>query len=161
MGFNQTIRVNSTADECFQHGIGRTVDDLVQAMQDVLDLESVKTKLEGLQENATGGDADILNKQMEAVEKALTLSKDKCQKLFESSITTFQGYLDDANLCITNCGTRSSKLELIENRMKSQKTVGRYVLWSICAVLHDNIRRLSFPFSTVQPAEKLQITAYR
>lgn len=122
VGFNQTIRVNSTADECFQHGIGRTVDDLVQAMQDVLNLETVKTKIEGLQENATGGDADILKKQMEAVEKALTLSKDKCQKLFESSITTFQGYLDDANLCITNCGTRSSKLELIENRMKSQKT---------------------------------------
>ena len=122
VGFNQTIRVNSTADECFQHGIGRTVDDLVQAMQDVIDLETVKTKLEGLQENATGKDADILKKQMEAVEKALTLSKDKCQKLFESSITTFQGYLDDANLCITNCGTRSSKLELIENRMKSQKT---------------------------------------
>ena len=122
VGFNQTIRVNSTADECFQHGIGRTVDDLVQAMQDVLDLETVKTKIEGLQENATGGDADILKKQMEAMEKALTLSKDKCQKLFESSITTFQGYLDDANLCITNCGTRSSKLELIENRMKSQKT---------------------------------------
>ena len=65
------------ADECFQHGIGRTVDDLVQAMQDVLDLETVKTKIEGLQENATGGDADILKKQMEAVEKALTLSKDK------------------------------------------------------------------------------------
>ena len=122
VGFNQTIRVNSTADECFQHGIGRTVDDLVQAMQDVIDLETVKTRLEGLQENATGKDADILKKQMKAVEKALTLSKDKCQKLFESSITTFQGYLDDANLCITNCGTRSSKLELIENRMKSQKT---------------------------------------
>ena len=50
VGFNQTIRVNSTADECFQHGIGRTVDDLVQAMQDVLDLETVKTKIEGLQE---------------------------------------------------------------------------------------------------------------
>ena len=122
VGFNQTIQVNSTADECFQHGIGRTVDDLVQAMQDVIDLETVKTKLEGLQENATGTDADILKKQMEAVEKALTLSKDKCQKMFESGITTFQGYLDDANLCITNCGTRSSKLELIDNRMKSQKT---------------------------------------
>ena len=122
VGFNQTIRVNSTADECFQHGIGRTVDDLVQAMQDVMNLEAMKTKLTGLQETATGTDAEILTKQMEAVEKALTLSKDKCQKMFESGITTFQGYLDDANLCITNCGTRSSKLELIENRMKSQKT---------------------------------------
>lgn len=122
VGFNQTIQVNSTADECFQHGIGRTVDDLVQAMQDVVDLENVKTKIEGLQETATGTDAQTLTKQMEAVEKALTLAKDKCQKMFESGITTFQGYLDDANLCVTNCGTRSSKLELIDNRMKSQKT---------------------------------------
>ena len=120
VGFNQTIQVNSTADECFQHGIGRTVDDLVQAMQDVVDLENVKTKIEGLQETATGTDAETLTKQMEAVEKAL--AKDKCQKMFESGITTFQGYLDDANLCVTNCGTRSSKLELIDNRMKSQKT---------------------------------------
>lgn len=122
VGFNQTIQVNSTADECFQHGIGRTVDDLVQAMQDVVDLENVKTKIEGLQETATGTDAETLTKQMKAVEKALTLAKDKCQKMFESGITTFQGYLDDANLCVTNCGTRSSKLELIDNRMKSQKT---------------------------------------
>ena len=123
VGFNQTIRVNSTADECFQHGIGRAVDDLVQAMQDVLDLETVKTRIESLQENTTDkNDLEILSSQMEAVEKALTYSKDKCQKMFESGITTFQGYLDDANLCITNCGTRSSKLELIDNRMKSQKT---------------------------------------
>ena len=122
VGFNQTIRVNSTADECFQHGIGRTVDDLVQAMQDVIDLENVKSKIEDLQKTATGTDAETLTKQMEAVEKALTLAKDKSQKMFESGITTFQGYLDDANLCVTNCGTRSSKLELIDNRMKSQKT---------------------------------------
>ena len=45
------------------------MDDLVQAMQDVLDLETVKTKIEACKENATGGDADILKKQMEAVEK--------------------------------------------------------------------------------------------
>ena len=123
VGFNQTIRVNSTADECFQHGIGRAVDDLVQAMQDVIDLETVKSRLEGLQENTTDeNDLKTLSQQMEAVEKALTLAKDKSQKMFESGINTFQGYLDDANLCITNCGTRSSKLELIDNRMKSQKT---------------------------------------
>ena len=84
--------MNSTADECFQHGIGRTVDDLVQAMQDVADLENVKTKIEGLQETATGTDAETLTKQMEAVEKALTLAKgqmpERCSK---SGITTFQG----------------------------------------------------------------------
>ena len=122
MGFNQTIRVNSTADECFQHGIGREVDDLVNAMQEVVDLEAIQSKISKQLENATGTDAETLQSQLDAVEKALTFSKDKCQKMFESGITSFQGYLDSANLSITNCGTRSSKLELIENRMQNQKT---------------------------------------
>lgn len=122
VGFNQTIRVNSTADECFQHGIGREVDDLVDAMQNVLDIEAVVTKIKKQMETATGTDADTLQKQLEAAEKAYSLSKDKCQKMFEQSISSFQGHLDAANLCITNCGTRGSKLELIKNRMQNQKT---------------------------------------
>ena len=52
----------------------------------------------------------------------MTYAKDKEQKLFESGITAFQKHLDDANLAITNCGTRSSKLALIETRMQNQKT---------------------------------------
>ena len=122
VGFNQTIRVNSTANECFQHGIGREVDDLVEAMQEVVDLEKIKADLEEWQKTASGTDAETIQKQLDATEKALSLAKDKCQKAFEGGITAFQGYLDDANLCITDCGTRSSKLELIENRMQNQKT---------------------------------------
>ena len=86
-----------------------------------MDLEGVKAKIEKEME-AQGADTDKLQTQLDAVEKALTLSKDKCQKLFERGITSFQGYLDDVSLCITDCGTRSSKLELISNRMQSQKT---------------------------------------
>lgn len=124
VGFNQTIRVNSTADECFQHGIGREADDIVSAMQEVLDLEATKATLEKLQKENEGdaGKLKIIQDQLDAVEKALTFAKQKEQSLFEKGITTFQKYLDDANLCVTNCGTRSSKLALIENRMQNQKT---------------------------------------
>lgn len=122
VGFNQTIQVNSTADECFQHGIGREVDDLVASLQEVLDLEAVKANMETKLESAAGTDAELLQTQLIAVEKALTLAKNKSQRLFENGITAFQGYLDDANLSITDCGTRSKKLELIETRMKNQKT---------------------------------------
>ena len=122
VGFNQTIQVNSTADQCFQHGIGRTVDDLVSSMQGVLDLEAVKSNLTKLLKEVDAADAVTLQTQLDAAEKALTLAKDKCQKLFESGITTFQKYLDDTNLSITECGTRSSKLTLIKNRMQNQKT---------------------------------------
>lgn len=124
VGFNQTIRVNSTADECFQHGIGRTVDDLVNAMNEVIKLEDAQKVMEkALKEADEGSDeAKTLQVQLDAVGKALTLAKDKGQKMFEAGITTFQRYLDDASLSITNCGNRSKKLELIENRMQNQKT---------------------------------------
>jgi len=122
VGFNQTIQVNSTADQCFKHGIGRTVDDLINSMQNVLDLEGVKANLERLLKEAEGTDAAVLQTQLDATDKALALAKDKCQKLFERGITVFQGHLDDTNLSITECGTRSSKLSLIKNRMQNQKT---------------------------------------
>lgn len=122
IGFNQTIRVNSTADECFQHGIGREADDLINSMQDVLDVEKVIADIKKRMETTDGDNLEILERQLQAAEKAYTLAKDKAQKLFEQGITTFQGYLDDANLCVTNCGNRSSKLELVKNRMQSQKT---------------------------------------
>jgi len=124
VGFNQTIQVNSTADEAFVHGIGREVDDLVAAMQNVTDLEVVKTNVEAMLElvDADSAEGKQLQKQLDAVDKALTLAKDKEQKLFEKGITSFQGYLDQTNLSITDVGTRSSKLELIKNRMQNQKT---------------------------------------
>ena len=123
VGFNQTIRINSTADECFKHGVGREVDDLLNAMQDVLDLEGVQEDIKGIMKNVTDKDElATLQNQLDAVEKALTLAKKKEQDLFQRGITSFQGYLDDASLCVTNCGSRRSKLELIQNRTQNQKT---------------------------------------
>lgn len=124
VGFNQTIRVNSTADECFKHGIGRTADDLLASLEEVTDLEKVKETLEEALKTVDDGSAEqtTLRNQIQAVDKALTLAKDKSQKLFESGITAFQGYLSDVTLSLTNCGNRSKKLELIENRMQDQKT---------------------------------------
>lgn len=123
VGFNQTIRVNTTADECFDPNIGREVDDLINALEDLQSLEKIVNDLEGLLENGTDeATAATLESRLKAANKSLTLVRDKVQKMFEHGITIFQGHLDAANLAITNCGTRSSKLELIENRMQNQKT---------------------------------------
>ncbi len=124
VGYNQTIRINSTADECFQHGIGREVDDIANAMQEVLDLENLQVELEKIRDSLPGGDTrlDTVGKQLDAVKKALTLAKEKEQKLFEHGITAFKDYLGKATLCVTNTGSRSSKLELVKNRTQNQKT---------------------------------------
>lgn len=124
VGYNQTIRINSRADECFNHGIGREVDDIINAMQNVLELEEAQADIKAIKDKLDDGDSNhaILQKQLDAVEKALTYAKEKEQKMFEGGISAFQKYLDEANVCVTACGSRGSKLDLIKNRSQNQKT---------------------------------------
>ncbi len=124
IGMNQTIRVNTTADEVFTHAIGRDVDDLVNAMQDVVDMEKTVAKLEAMVEDESYNDTqrEVIQNQLDAANKALTHLSEKAQKMYESGISKMQAHLDTANLAVTNCGTRGKKLELITTRLMSQKT---------------------------------------
>lgn len=123
VGFNQSLRVNSTADECFKHGVGREVDDLIRALENTIEMEKVVADLEGLLEAKAGtSEEETIQKKLDAANKAYTLLKDSTQRMFEAGMTTMQGFLADANLAVTNNGTRGQKLALIENRMMTQKT---------------------------------------
>lgn len=124
VGLNQAIRVNTTADEVFTHAIGRDVDDLINVMQESQELADKIKQLEKLAKDNAADEAksETIKNQLEAANKAKTLLDEKRQKLFESSITKMQGHLNEVNYAITNSGTRSKKLELIENRLMSQKT---------------------------------------
>lgn len=123
VGFNQTVRVNTRVDECYDPGIGREADDLISVLEDVQNLEDVVNKIDEMLKTETDEtERETLLSRRKAANKALTLTKNKMQRMFEGGISAFQKYLDDNNLAITNCGTRSSKLELVENRMKEQKT---------------------------------------
>ncbi len=127
VGLNQSIRINTTADEVFTHAIGRDVDDLVNSMQAVIDMDATVTRLTKMRDDLKQ-DADydtnykILTNQIDAANKSLTFLKEKNQALFEGSITKMQKHLDKVNEATTNCGTREKKLDLIKNRLMSQKT---------------------------------------
>ena len=124
VGLNQSIRVNTTADEVFTHDIGRDVDDLINVLQEINALEGNIADIKKLVEsNATDASKSAtLKNQLEAANKALTYLNEKRQSLFEHNITNMTKHLDNVNYATTNCGTREKKLELIENRLMSQKT---------------------------------------
>lgn len=124
VGLNQVIRVNTTADEVFTHDIGRDVDDLINVMEEVDELERKLEQLNKLAEKYASDPTQLetINNQIDAAKKAQTYLNEKRQDLFESSITKMQRHLEHVNYATTNCGTRSKKLELIENRLMSQKT---------------------------------------
>ena len=128
VGFNQVIEINTTADECYTHDIGREVDDLVAAMQQLVDIEkAVKTIEEtmgNLSESETGYESKkaVLQAQLDAANKAYTYIKENVETEFSAGITAMQEFLNQTNLALTNCGTRGAKLDLIESRLMSQQT---------------------------------------
>ncbi len=128
VGFNQVIQINTTADELYTHDIGREVDDLVNTMQQMIDLEKTIDRLKSTMDALSESDPnyqtkkDTLQAQLDAANKAHTYVKEKVETEFSTGITAMQGYLDQANLALTNCGTRGKKLELVESRLMSQQT---------------------------------------
>lgn len=124
VGTNQTIQINTTADESFSHDIGRDVEELKRQTELLSSIDTIVNDLDKLIEGGTLTEAQqtVAKEKLAAAEKAQTLQKDKVQKMFGSAITSIQGYLDEANLAATNCGSRGSRLELIQNRLKSQQT---------------------------------------
>lgn len=128
VGFNQTIEINTTADECYTHDIGREVDDLINTMQQMVEIEKTISTVETTMKTLSESDPNYATKketlqaQLDAVNKAYAFAKEKVEKEFTSGITSMQGYLDRTNLALTNCGTRGAKLDLIESRLMSQQT---------------------------------------
>lgn len=124
IGNNQSIRVNTTADELYTHDIGRDVDDVLGMIEAYDKLENTKTELEKLRDSGvyTGDDLTKLEEQIASLGKAITLTKEKAQRKCEELQTTFKGYLQQNSLAETRCGSRESRLKLIQNRLSIQKT---------------------------------------
>lgn len=124
VGFNQEIRVNTLAGECFTHAVGRDVEDIIAVIEQVGDVEATVKELEDIIADTTVSNTDkaVAEKSLAAAEKALTFLKEKMQTSFENGITKMQKHMDKSTLALTDVGTRASKLELVKTRLASQKT---------------------------------------
>ncbi|MBO5095139.1 MAG: flagellar hook-associated protein FlgL [Lachnospiraceae bacterium] len=124
VGFNQEIRVNTLAGECYTHAIGRDLDDMISILEQVGDVEKTVNTLDGIikDDNTSNEDRVIAEKSLAAANKALTFLEEKMQKMFENGQTRMQNHLNTTTLALTSVGTRSSKLALVKTRLSSQKT---------------------------------------
>lgn len=123
IGVNQSLRINTTADECFSHNVVRDLQDVIESIKGVDDISatitSLKAELEAVPETDAAG-KETVQKKLDAANKAYTFLNDKMHTLFSKCITKADKYLDKNNVALTDCGTRSKRLELIENRLDTQ-----------------------------------------
>lgn len=124
VGYNQKIQVNTNAHEVFNHALLRDMDDLHEAVAELSEIESLVADLKA-KRTTFPEDTDEykeLTNRLDAANKAYTYSKDKVTTLMSAQMTKYQNYQDDTNLAITKNGTRSSRLEMIGNRLQEQKS---------------------------------------
>lgn len=126
LGYNQKIQVNTTADKVFVHDLDRDIDDLERVLNNLVEIDATKTDLE-LQLKSMDKEADPnayarVKNQYDAAVKTYDYIREDIHKMFGSTITKTQGYLDKTNLAVTDNGTRSQRLALIGNRLMDQRT---------------------------------------
>ena len=123
VGYNQTVAVNTTADEVFTTGVKRDVDDLQNTLDQLKNLNTtlttLKTNLSATTDTAT---QTKIQTQIDAAQKAYDYLREDMQTQFENKITSTQSALDQANVAVTENGTRSKRLDLVQSRLQSQTT---------------------------------------
>ncbi|MBD5550128.1 MAG: hypothetical protein HDQ96_02980 [Lachnospiraceae bacterium] len=123
VGYNQRLQVNTIAEECFNPAVNREVDDMIQALEQMKKTEDVVNTLKSLLSNETNADKQkVLQKQLDAANKALTYEREVVQRKFSSGLSAMQGFLNEVNVAATSCGARGSRLDLVASRLSSQKT---------------------------------------
>ena len=127
VGYNQTIEINTTADEVFTHNLNRDVTDLEKALNDLKAIYDTKKDLDDIHKNMDPSDPGYANLtlQVNAANKAYDYIRDNIHGIMEKMISKTQNYLDATNVAVTDNGTRSSRLDLISKRLTEQKTTFR------------------------------------
>lgn len=124
IGNNQSIRVNTTADEVFTHDMGRDMHEVIEMLNEYDDLEGCLNTVKDMikSEKYDGDDLKKLEEHQKAIEETLTRVGDKIKKRTQELIDDCDGYFERAQLAATDCGSRGSRLKLIQNRLEMQQT---------------------------------------
>lgn len=125
INYAQKIKINTEANEAFDINLGRDIDDLVTSVQNVLDLESQISQVEGMLKESQYSDEDSqkkLNSMLNGLNKQKTLAEDEMTKAFESGISQMQGYKQTISLANADVGNRLTRLELTQGRLTEQFT---------------------------------------
>ena len=120
IGNNQSLRVNTTADEVFTHDMGRDMLDEYGSLEESLNTVEKMMKSEKYDEGSD--EYKQLELQKKALGEAMTRVGDKINKRCKDLLDDCDGYLDKAQLAGTDCGARGSRLKLIQNRLNAQQT---------------------------------------
>lgn len=121
---NTEITINTQADEVFDTGIARDVDELINVVQKSLNADAKVKQIQTMldedqyQDNAS---QETLKGYLVAAQKEADYAADNLQKTFEQYIGRFDKYMEKVNISITNVGSMKNNLSLTKTRVENQQ----------------------------------------
>ncbi len=122
ISFNQKLTVNTQGSDALGHDIGRDIDEILEAVQDVAATEEEIAKVEEMLEDPNYADqTEKLTQLKQQLETELTLKSNIMQEKFENGITNSSEQQDTLNVAIADLGSRYKRLQLTESRLSDQQ----------------------------------------
>lgn len=124
VNFNQSIKVNTEGNKLITHKVGNDINDLIYALEDLQAAENTQKKLKDMLTDVQYASNDGAKKKIENmlldVDVEVAVKKENMQKIFSANIKNFQDYMSQVTAIESDVGSRMSKLEMIEVRVKEQ-----------------------------------------
>jgi flagellar hook-associated protein 3 FlgL len=123
VNFNQKLTINTEGSDAFSHQIGRTISDIMNAVDEVISVENIITEVESRLKDTTISDNDKARykKMKEQLDTELELKKENMQQAFAHGMTMSSSEQNRVNIAVADLGSRYVRLELTEERLSSQK----------------------------------------
>ena len=123
VNYNQKLTINTEGSDAISHQMGRHIDYILSAVDDVIKTESKIAEVEKRLADTTLPQTEIdrYNQLKDQLDTELELKKDIMQKAFSKGISASNEEQDRVNVAVADLGSRYVRLELTENRLSTQK----------------------------------------
>ena len=122
---NQTLDVNTVANDVFDSSIGRDVNELIASVKSAISAHDTVDKITAMMKEDQYSDSDSqakLQEWLDVANKQADYADDSMQKMFSNGITGFSDYMSKVNLANTDVGSKGIRLDIIKTRMSNQQT---------------------------------------
>jgi flagellar hook-associated protein 3 FlgL len=124
INFNQKLTINTQGSDAIQHNIGRDIDEILMAVQDVKAVEKKLAEVDKMLADpnySSQVNQDKLNQLKQQLNTEHTLKNDIMQKKFGGGITHSSESLNTVSVAKADLGSRYVRLQLTESRLSDQQ----------------------------------------
>ena len=124
VNFKQRLTINTQGADAIQRDIGRTIDEMVNAVNEVMISQAKLDELDKMIEddNTTPEQKKKLEEMRELVNTEYVLKTEALQSAFSNALTKIENQQDVVNVAVSDLCARYVRLQLTESRLGSEKT---------------------------------------